>query len=1063
VTDQLERLRAALAGRYEIQRAIGSGASATVYLAHDVKHEREVALKVLRPELSAALGSERFLREIKITARLNHPNILPLLDSGEAAGSLFFAMPFVEGESLRHRLNRQKRLPLEEAIQITREVADALDYAHERQVIHRDIKPENLLLQAGHAVVTDFGIARAISAAGGDRVTEVGHAVGTPAYMSPEQVTGGDELDARSDVYALGCLCYEMLAGGPPFTGPTVESVIRKHLGADPPDIKETRDEVPDHLAATIRRALAKEPSKRYASTAEFREALTLESTTASQQFTGFVRKLVRRRVPQILLLYAGVAVVVVAGLRYLVGQFVLSPHLPAFGLVALASLLPTVLIITYKRNGPGQRSPWSAIEKLGIPVNVIAAAGLLFVLFGTKDLGAATRTVTLTTEDGERITRVVPKSEFRRRVAVFSFENRTGDPAQDWISHGLSFALQLDLVQDLFLALRSTPNFAERLEKAGFPDGLGMPFALRRQIAEEFRLPYIVAGSFETRGDSLAVTVTLHETDDGKLLHERTVVGRDVFEVVDAMSAQLKRDFDLPAQHLEEVQDQPVRNFLTDSLSAYRAHIEGLYAFTIERDWQRAVGLLEQAVAQDPTYALAHNSLYAVYIYSGESAKAAGALEAAIQHLYRFPERFQYAVKGEYYHTVKQDPDKAVAAFRMGVELAPEDVDARLRLGLVFRVVDRRDSAIAEFERVLEIDPTQYEVLNLLGELYQSNGEFERALDYYDRFARAFPDDAEAIGTVAEFQRLLGNHQGARDTYERALLVEPDDPATLVGLATVATDLGEFATAETLLEGALDASRTAADSADALDGSAAFHQFRGRLEQAIAIHELSFAVHEKFAPPLVSTVRRVRAMDAYAMAGQAERGRRILADAEQRLGSPWNLLVQLGFMELYTELQWPDSALQAAEQFSTFVEQLGFKNLRPALQWTQARAQQQQGRCEQALETFARVLQSEPTRSEAHLHIAQCEHQLARVDRAADHLEKRLRVRPADPRAHYELALLAVDRGDREEALDHLRTALDAWEDADPAFTPAREAREKLAQLEGDAGRVRLELAPPR
>ena len=215
------RLTAALADRYRIERELGQGGMATVYLAHDLKHDRTVALKVLKPELAVTLGLERFQTEIKTTARLHHPHILPLYDSGEADGQLFYVMPLVNGESLRDRLTREKQLPLADALRITREVAEALAYAHARNVIHRDIKPENILLEGGHALVADFGIARAVSAAGDPRLTQTGHSIGTPVYMSPEQAAGDPDLDGRSDLYSLAGVLFEMLAGEPPFTGAT--------------------------------------------------------------------------------------------------------------------------------------------------------------------------------------------------------------------------------------------------------------------------------------------------------------------------------------------------------------------------------------------------------------------------------------------------------------------------------------------------------------------------------------------------------------------------------------------------------------------------------------------------------------------------------------------------------------------------------------------------------------------------------------------------------------------------------------------------------------------------
>ena len=250
-------LSAALADRYAIERELGHGGMATVYLAEDLKHHRKVALKVLRPELAAILGAERFLKEIRLTASLQHPHILPLYDSGEARGFLYYVMPHVEGETLRAKLEREKQLPVAEAIEIARAMAGALEYAHRRGVIHRDIKPENVLLQAGQALVADFGIALAVSEAGGTRFTETGLSLGTPLYMSPEQATGERDLDARSDVYSLGCVVYEMLAGEPPFTGPNPRAILSKQLSDPARPVGRLRDGVSAQLDAVLARAPA--------------------------------------------------------------------------------------------------------------------------------------------------------------------------------------------------------------------------------------------------------------------------------------------------------------------------------------------------------------------------------------------------------------------------------------------------------------------------------------------------------------------------------------------------------------------------------------------------------------------------------------------------------------------------------------------------------------------------------------------------------------------------------------------------------------------------------------
>jgi len=275
-----ERLTKALADRYQIEREIGSGGMATVFLAQDLKHNRRVAIKVLRPELAATLGPDRFVREIEIAAQLSHPHILPLHDSGEAKGILYYVMPYVEGESLRERLDRVGKLSVAEAVRLTDEIASALSYAHEQGIVHRDVKPENIMLSGGRAVVADFGIGRAVTAAGGDRLTGTGFAVGTPAYMSPEQAYG-DAVDGRSDVYALGCVAYEMVSGRAPFEADTPQALFAKQVAGTIPSLRARDPAIPLFVERAVERALAKQPADGFQTASEFAEALTTEMVVA--------------------------------------------------------------------------------------------------------------------------------------------------------------------------------------------------------------------------------------------------------------------------------------------------------------------------------------------------------------------------------------------------------------------------------------------------------------------------------------------------------------------------------------------------------------------------------------------------------------------------------------------------------------------------------------------------------------------------------------------------------------------------------------------------------------
>jgi len=273
-TELIDRLKTGLPDRYQVEREIGRGGMATVFLAHDLKHDRAVALKVLHPDLAATLGPERFLREIKVAARLNHPHIVPLHDSGQAGDLLYYVMPFVEGESLRARMNRSGPLGVEDAVEIARDVASALDYAHRQQVVHRDIKPENVMMHEGEAMVTDFGIAKAVRAAGSENITQTGVAIGTPAYMSPEQASGEREPDGRSDIYSLGCMVFEMLTGQPPFTGPTAQAMIMKRFLEEPPSARALRAAVPPDLDRTLAKAMARSPEERFETAAMLAHAL---------------------------------------------------------------------------------------------------------------------------------------------------------------------------------------------------------------------------------------------------------------------------------------------------------------------------------------------------------------------------------------------------------------------------------------------------------------------------------------------------------------------------------------------------------------------------------------------------------------------------------------------------------------------------------------------------------------------------------------------------------------------------------------------------------------------
>ena len=375
--DALDALRGAIADRYELGSEIGRGGMATVYLARDIRHGRSVALKVLHPELAATLAAERFLREIRIVAQLVHPHVLPLLDSGEVDGKPYYVMPYVEGEALRARLDRERQLPVGEALQIAREVADALDYSHRHGVVHRDVKPANILLEEGHAVVADFGIARALTEAGADALTMTGASPGTPTYMSPEQLAGERDVDARSDIYSSGCVLYEMLAGEAPFTGATPRGIAMRALIEPPPNLRRLRPAVTQEMEAAVLRALEKAPADRYQTAAEMRSALEAAGSAA-------LVDAVNARRPARMRSYAGwmmlVAVVVFAAIGGVLGTTAFGRDLVSRVFGADAPIGEPDWIILADFDGPPD-DPTLAAAAQGLVTSVIEQSRMFAVV----------------------------------------------------------------------------------------------------------------------------------------------------------------------------------------------------------------------------------------------------------------------------------------------------------------------------------------------------------------------------------------------------------------------------------------------------------------------------------------------------------------------------------------------------------------------------------------------------------------------------------------------------------------------------------------------------------
>jgi len=711
--DLASSLRDGLAGRYTIERELGRGGMATVYLANDLRHDRPVALKVLHRELAASLGSDRFLREIRMAARLQHPHILTVLDSGEIAVPgeppvLWFTMPFIRGESLRDRLRRETQLPVEDALRIAREAADALEYAHEEGIIHRDIKPENILLSgsagSGHALVADFGIARALESRD-EKLTETGMAVGTPAYMSPEQASGQRELDARTDVYSLGCVLYEMLAGETPFAAPTAQAMIARRFMEVPRPVRQLRDAVPEQVEVALQRALARTAADRFSSAAQFATTLTPGAGPATTDRS-------------------------VAG--------------PAPGVSA-----PTV------------RAPAASPTHRGRGVPVAAASLTLGFVLGLGLLFGWLRRHGETAGEGSS-----------KRLAVLPFEN-LGGADDEYFADGVTDEVRgkLASLPGLQVTARSSSNQYKKSSKSPQEIGrdLGVDYLLTGTVRWEK-----ASGGNHVRVSPELIQVS---TGSSKWQEPFDAALTDVFKVQADVAGQVARALDvaLGAPQKTALAARPTENAAAyDAYLKGEAASQNMGSGDPVQ-LRPAIAFYEQAVALDSGFAQAWAELSRAHslVYVNGSPDPEGgrrALEGAERALRLAPDQaIGHLAMGDYWGSIPLDQEKAGQAYEAGLRIAPNDADLLGASAVVEISTGKWEEALRHFNRAQALDPRSIAVARRLAYTLLRLRRYPEALAASDRAIALAPDNVQVFENKAMVFLGQGDLEGARRLIQQA------------------------------------------------------------------------------------------------------------------------------------------------------------------------------------------------------------------------------------------------------------------------------------------------------
>ncbi len=670
--DQLDHLQSALETRYTIEREIGHGGMAVVYRARDHRHQRVVALKVLRPRFSETLGAERFLGEIRLAARLHHPHLLPLYDSGELGGVLYYVTPYIEGGSLRDLLDREGRLALTHALRLAREAADALDYAHRQQVIHRDIKPANILLEDSHAIVADFGVARAVSAATDSSLAQAGSLIGTPAYMSPEQASEAP-LDGRSDVYALGCVLYEMIAGRPPFTATSPIALLALRVSEPAPSLGSAGAVVPPAVERLVARALARRPEERFQSAADLAVALAEAERQAA----------------------------------------------------------------------PGTATP-------------------------------------VATQPGPRIA----------AIAVLPFVNMSADPENEFFSDGMT--------EELINALSRVPGLRVVSRTSAFAfKGREVDV---REVGQRLNVGTVLEGSVRRWADRLRVSAQLIDVANGYQLwsdsYERRLA--DVFVLQEELAQAIVRSLPLPSRSTPDVLIRPS----TSATEAYTLYLRGRF-FALKRTVEGLVAgieLFEQAIQQDPGYALAHAGLAECWLLRGfeefgdlapleAMPRAKAAAQPALELDPKLAEGHTWS--GVLSFLFDWDPVTAESFFRRAIELRPDYSLAHTWYAVFLMARGRHDEAIARSGHAAELDPLALTIQALVGQCHYFARRFEEALDRLRATLTLDPGNLQALIWSARTYRMTGRLEQGLSTIEGAIARVGRSPTLLAELGRLLPLLG--------------------------------------------------------------------------------------------------------------------------------------------------------------------------------------------------------------------------------------------------------------------------------
>ncbi|HKT61629.1 MAG TPA: protein kinase, partial [Gemmatimonadales bacterium] len=863
--DLEERLRGAVGDQYRILKELGGGGMSRVFLAEEVRLGRQVVLKLLPPEMGASVNVERFEREIQLAARLQHPHIVPLLTAGAQGDLLYYVMPFISGESLRVKLAREGELPVAEAVRILREVVDALAYAHRNGVVHRDIKPDNILLSEGHAVVTDFGVAKAVTASsGGASLTSLGVALGTPAYMAPEQAVADPHVDHRADIYAVGALAYEMLAGRPPFTAPTAQALLAAQITQTPDPVSQHRRTVPPALNAVVMRCLEKRAADRWQSAADLMPQLDAMSTPSSGTVpvmapavisTG-TEQAIRRGHPARVAALFFLGSLVVLGVVWALVQRLGLPYWVLGGAAALLAIGLPVMLMTglHERRRAMARTaghvvatPATGLERWltwrkallggGLAFGGLAAVAIVYTAMRLLGIGPV----------GTLVASGVLKD--REPLVLADFENRSADST---LGPSLTEAFRVDLSQSPTMRVLDAASIADALRRMERPTGAALAVPLARELAVREGIKGIVSGQIDPVGQGYVLSASLVNASDGHVLtavRETAEGEQQLLGAIDRLSKKLRERV---GESLVSIRSNPpLQQVTTGSLPALRKYTEALRQEEDDK-MEDAVATLKQAVALDTGFAMAYRKLAVLYgNLGGHQADQVAAATRAYSHRDRLPELEGDLTAGYYHQFVDYDRDAGIASYRAALSIDPDNLVALNNLAVELN--RRRQYVEAESLAIRATRLGRNSSFTLNAVVAQvAQGHFDAAAATVARYAAVAPASPVLMGIRANLAISQGDYAAGLRLLEQVRAANRASAEwqanTGISLARLSRLTGRVADAERYFRETMAADEARGSPGEYLDTAAELAwmevDLRGRPDSAMAIVEAALARH---------------------------------------------------------------------------------------------------------------------------------------------------------------------------------------------------------------------------